>query len=482
MRGILKITALLMGSLLCIFTLTVGQARSHELPDRVPLMAQDDPKYGLEFQRLFLLWPGASQPLVLTDYLNLLTLYGIDAADTALYYAAFNDDRSRLHYYRIGPANLKPQLLADSTGSVLFVSPNYTWVLYHTLSISGEWDFRARNTQTGEEWSLLKLVQPREIFYLAWHLFSPDEQWLYLAVRNSDQLINDIVAIHLSDKWAVELTAGSIQSDEEGAKGVIDDWVIFSMDSTLYRIRNDGTGLSLLFDENEIVGNVEPAEALDYVVMTYPKHDLVIVRHRNLILGVNSETGHILWQYESYGQGFDEYQPSGWVVPNTSVCCSRFNVFTGITQNMPDSDSTSPLIYLASDPTGQWMVYAEMNPVTQHRDFWLYDWDTGQSRPIRRAMDSFGQYAWSPDGEWLLMEDEITHNLYRLRILDGYLEQLTTEGRYHLFGWMRPLVRTWQPIPLLLTGIALLIIGLIPHRLFKLSRRRPVLMSRTLIL
>lgn len=481
MRGILKNTALLMGSLLCIFTLTVGQARSHELPDRVPLMAQDDPKYGAEVQRLVQIWPGISQPLILTDYETFVRIVGVDAAGTSLYYEFISDRQDYRNYCRVSPKNIKPQLLADTSDGIYGISPNLTWVLYDARDALGAWDFRVKNVQTGQEWSISELMQPRRLSSIARHRFSTDETWLYIAAFDPNQFNTEIVALHLADGTAVELSSGLIQVDEQGVKGAIDEWVIFSMDNTLYRIRNDGTGLSLLFDEAEIVGYIERAEAPDYVVMTYPEHDLVIVRHRNLIFGVNSETGHILWQVESYGEGFDEYQPSGWVVPNTSVCCSRFNVFTGVTQNMPDSDSTLPLIYLASDATGRWMAYAEMNPVTQHRDSWLYDWDTGQSRLIRRTMDSFGQYAWSPDGEWLLMEDEITHNWYRLRLDDGHMELLLTDGIYRPVAWMRPLTRTWQPIPLMLIASALLVIGLIPRRLFGFLRR-PVLMSRTLTL
>ncbi|MBZ0318174.1 MAG: hypothetical protein K8L91_17270 [Anaerolineae bacterium] len=471
MPRLFKITTFLMGLFLIIQTLSGWLLRRTDPDERVPLLAKDILHY--ENQRLLQVWPGIPRPLYLTPTLIRQRLYGVDARGEVAYFGANNDDLTRLMLYRIQPTNDTVQVVVpDAVNEALWVSPNFRWVMYPTATPDGSLDYRVYNLNTHEQWSISEAVNPRTLIPYGHHQFSADEQWLYLSVQDPHLLSYEIMAVRLTDRSAIELTAGPTQTDEKGKLVRVGDWLIFSYNDHYYRLSTDGSTVGPLLDLTQVFPlNTGYPITTDDLSWVHSGHGIVIIYHADVMAAVEVATGRLLWQQAA--RVFEPFQPRSpdWAILNTRFCCQRLHIPTGaIQQTRPDA--TLPKAqFLLSSPDDRWIMYAQPNPATGILEWWQYEWATTEARLIRTNMDNFAARGLSPDGKWILVENLNSHDWYRLRLDDGHMELLLTGGIYRPVAWMRPLTRTWQPFPLLFIASALLIIGLIPRRLLKRGRR-----------
>lgn len=260
------------------------------------------------------------------------------------------------------------------------------------------------------------------------------------------------------------------------------EWALIHLNDLYYRFNPSTLELLPLFDVPQDV-------KLRYVSILLPKHHLLLVK------GVRYQ-GDIAVEYYHWGLRLEDDEPLWVLKPFHQYGLSTLNIRPYSDDDVFWEDSTG-IYRMRWD--GKWGESLRSQPINWYGDLspdkqWIYFQLSGQwniSISLYRGRISDGQVeklgefvttnsigiAPSPDGKWVAVS-AVDHGpqtpqseVYLMRPDGSDLHQVAQiEGDASVI-WSIPVVRTWQPIPLMLIAIALLVIGLIPRRLLKRGRR-----------
>lgn len=320
---------------------------------------------------------------------------------------------------------------------------------------------------------------------------SPDNQWLWFNAAPDPRSPYSLYRVPFDPSHSQP--AEAILGEKGLYMGIHDwpfdsEWMILSVNEMYYRFNAATHELLPLF-------NVPAGYQLEYFTVLLPKHDLLLVR------GVKRD-GDTIIEYGAWGLRLGDSEPL-WVIQNRygrprierysddGVYWFSGNTFNRMRWDGKQGDTTnlgSPSFYrdgnLSSDK--QWIYFSAGDYTSYLFRGWLSANRVEELAEFNNA-DAL-DIAPSPDGKWVAVS-AVDHSpqppqsdVYLMRPDGSDLHQVAQiEGDASVI-WSIPVVRTWQPIPLMLIAIALLVIGLIPRRWFRFLHRQPVLMSRTLIL
>ncbi|GIK64829.1 MAG: hypothetical protein BroJett018_26230 [Chloroflexota bacterium] len=470
MTRLLKITLVLMGLLLLTVTLGGILVRPADNSEKVPLMAEQDLRQN--HLRFFQIWPGVDRALTITPYdPSGYQFWGVDAAGEAAYVAKTDVAYQRLTFYQLHSSHPRP-IVENAYAGTVYTSSNFAWVLYAIDQPDGGWEYWAVNLHTGQRWPVSQLIQPRIVAFRTVHVFSSDEQWLYITAQEPDPPRYEVVAMRLSDGVLVEVTNGHGGTTGVHLQGQVGDWVIFDRGEQMFRIRRDGSDFGPLFDPPISQSEDEPSLP-PFVFMAYPSYHLALIQQNLLTLAVDVEAGKLVWQHGNLRYGFTVDDTDGWIILTQEVVSIRLHLPTGEIQPMPEVFSAPATYRQADSSDGRWTLYEQQNPSTGVFAWWCSDWASGQSRLILADSTDYIVRGISPDGQWIWAADNRESKLKRVRVSDGYTEIMFPGGEYRIVGWMRPFVRTWQPAPLMLIALALITLSILPRRLLQLLHRSP---------
>lgn len=130
--------------------------------------------------------------------------------------------------------------------------------------------------------------------------------------------------------------------------------------------------------------------------------------------GAQAESGRKLMQDYSWTVAVRQPDILYLVLQDIGGDLWRYERDTGLTY--PLTDTAGNVFDFAVDPTGEWIVYAQVNP-QRGSDLWQIDREGTETIMIADChLDHCSQPAWSPDGEWIAysreefsVEDSILH-------------------------------------------------------------------------
>lgn len=470
MTRLLQMTTLLMGLLLLTLTLGGIVLRPTDNTEKVPLMVEQDLRQNLV--RFFQIWPGVERALTMTPYhAEGYQFWGVDAAGEAAYVARTDVAYQRMTLYQLRSSHPRA-VVENAYAGTVYTSSNFAWVLYAVDDPDGGWEYWAANLRTGQRWPVSQLIHPRLVAFRTVHVFSADDQWLYITAQEPDPPRYEVIALRLSDGVLIDVTNGHGGTNGVHLQGQVGDWLIFDRGEQMFRIRSDGSDFGPLFDPPIPPSEDEPSLP-PYVFMTYPPYHLALIQHDRQTLAVDVEAGKIVWQHDDPIYGFMFFSADGWVRLTRGLGEIRLHLPTGEIQPMPAVFSAPSTYRQADSSDGRWTLYEQQNPSTGIFEWWRYDWASGQSRLILADTTELIFRGVSPDGQWIWAEDNHESKLKRVRVSDGHIERVFPRGDYRIVAWMYPFIPTWQPLPLMLLSLALLIIGLMPRRLLQLRHPPP---------
>lgn len=492
MWQILKLTAGIMGMMVLILTPLIHTARTP--PDTLPIIhiVNYHPEEGTsEVGETLQYWPTAPRNLIINRRgVNGRLWHIAPLLDWALIFTGVNLSGT-FDYYRIQTTHaVFDPIIHDAIQDQTMFWPDCDGMIYTTANPDGSLNYWVLYYPTETHWRINDFVQsydspegvPERLFWGDGRsVLSRDGRWLYLVQRDPDGPYH-IMAISLADKTITNLTADQSFSEMPHLRIPFNDWLVFRLGTRLHRLRRDGTGFGLLI--NDAWQPADPTQN-EYSVREFEAWDVMVVGRDDKYVGVRVSTGEVLWQVgpdmsNIWGTKATPLTADGWLL--ATYPSGKFNLVTGrfvLNPNPPSRNYHQDRL----SPDGTQLFYLEPNLTTGGNDLWHMDVRTGESHFIRADMGDVVNYEIAPDNQHVVLAYPDYHLAY-LDVASGAMWTLLETppiptNFYEVVGWMHRFESTWQPSRLLLMGLALLIIGLIPRRLFKLSRRPAQLGDRS---
>ncbi|GIK64828.1 MAG: hypothetical protein BroJett018_26220 [Chloroflexota bacterium] len=482
MPRLLRATVLLVGLSLVIQTFSLIMLRRDDASERVPVVMETR---RTDYQgRLLQIWPGVERPYTITpDFLTGVRWLGVDTNRTTAYFSAYATDPSRMNVYHVSPTLTDVQTVIENAVAGWVVVPysaynmpaDLEWLIYAKSDPNGAWIFWMMHLPTQREYNLTEWIDPYYFLSGSNHFITNDGRFLLATVVDEYNLYESILRIDLSNGSWINITEGSDLTEKLYLWGQVGDWVLFKHVDDNYRVALDGYGFGLLVNDT-----VEAYTGSEFVSILHESSGLAVVERNHQSLGVEVGSRKIIWRHEGVQVGFSSYSDQDWVLAQQGDQWFRLYLPTGELQFFPAELNDWHGYPVVESSNRRLLVFGMYDYQTQVTRLGSLDWETLKFRRFAQTLSAYYIAGISPDDQWLWLYGSDGES--RLRLSDGHLEHLITGDPYGtIYDWMRPLIRTWQPIPLMLIAIALFVIGLLPRRLFGFLRR-PVLMSRTLIL
>ncbi len=463
MPRLLKMTALLAGLILAT-TLVLQALRPLDPDMRVPLVVDS---------HLIQLWPGVQRPFIVTPGLvDELNWAGVSDDATTVYYSVAGPIRSQTEFYWVSAPDMTPHRVPIAT------PPNYPeasyapvacdatcdWVLYAVSDPALSWRYWLVHMPTQRQIDLNALVAPYQATSQS-QLLIEEGRWLHLLVNNPAQNRLDMLRVDLRDGTWHNITANySTEGYVAVGAQLIGGWLLIELGNRAYRLHPDGSVFETL-----IADDWHDPNAREVFVRADVRLGMAFVQRGNQTLGVEVASQQVLWQMDNLRPYWTTDEGASWVIAlKDNTTWIALHLSTGETKHFPYPMNRTDYTPVVQTPDGEWLICIYRNP-TGTEEWRMIHWDTLATRTILRSSHYFADADYSPDGQWLWLR--AADGLYRLHMADGHVEKMS-DYPYTIIGWMRPMLREWHPLPLLLIALALMLIGILPcHRLKSLLHR-----------
>ncbi|MBZ0318173.1 MAG: hypothetical protein K8L91_17265 [Anaerolineae bacterium] len=465
---------------ICLVLLTGFMALSRENePFPSLILRQGDLTFG-ESQHLALLLPGMATPRPLTPEFAAVQYLGLSPDGKWLRYIGQSDTYYMGAYITGGYYQIETNLhstrqLADDAYAGMW-TPDAEWLIYE--SDTGLWRVRRDGAERLDIGTLLPAGYRDTLEDGAY--FSRDSQSLVFVANNfMPGSGNSIV-------FKFDIPAGTITAITEpfGASiSLIDwfldeDWLLVRIHNTFYWLRPDGSALvPLLDDPDNFLGYVR-CFTQECLLIEYnrqpPTYDAFYPGHTQPHLAVEGN--------RSFLAHTDE-----WLIFQRQGESARLE------RMARDGDSSELTVYGDEltglytfwqwvSPDGAWAIMQETRPEKDPR-YYSVNLLTGDQTFRAELPYEFEFVTWSPDSQWMLWTEPtqvgLRNRLYLMGREDAELERIADDRVTREFvGWGPIFDKTWSAGLLGMIGVGLVGMPL----LIEVSRRRPVLIARTLTL